>query len=380
MNIDILINQIDEHNESNILATKKYNPKEVLFLYEKRDENTMNVLEDYYKNKFNNIKLKKMLIDEDNIEIIKNVFNQNKDKEILINLTGGRRVNSLMLLSICIRNNIKSIYIDYKGKKIYEMEENLKKIDEKFEDLELENILEATGGEVIDESTNLIEKEDIKILTKFIYNNLEIWHKYKQKIYDQQIFSHDYKDSKKVTINLEHLNEEDQYLLNKILEKLKELNGILYFKKDYIIEVIFQNEYLKSFLFKSGTWLEVASNILIKEISEIDEVKSGVIFLWNNKDKTVKNEVDVVLVKDSVITCISCKDSSKYNEDALNELNIYANKIGGEKSNKILVSTRLPEKISINQRAKEMGIDIVIFDGNTEIFKEEIKRIIRKTN
>ena len=31
--IDILINQVDEHNESNIIATKEYNPSEVYFIY-----------------------------------------------------------------------------------------------------------------------------------------------------------------------------------------------------------------------------------------------------------------------------------------------------------------------------------------------------------
>ena len=31
MKVDILINQLDEHNEGNILATKKFNVKEVIF-------------------------------------------------------------------------------------------------------------------------------------------------------------------------------------------------------------------------------------------------------------------------------------------------------------------------------------------------------------
>ena len=35
MNIDILITQVDEHNEFNILATKRFNPKKVIFIYKK---------------------------------------------------------------------------------------------------------------------------------------------------------------------------------------------------------------------------------------------------------------------------------------------------------------------------------------------------------
>jgi len=376
MDIELLINQIDEHNESSILATKKYKPKEVLFLYEKKDEGVMDYLENYYKNNFSFIRLKKELINEDNIESIKKAINKNKDKNLLVNMTGGRRINSLILLKFCIENSIKGIYIDYKDKILYEIEKEVKKINEDFEDLALDNILNSKGGEIINDSTDLIDKEDIKVMTKAIYTNLTLWHKYKDKLYDQKIFIHDYRDSKKIIINLEYLENEEIFLLNNILKELSKLKGIKYFEKNKIIEVLFENEYLKAFIFKSGTWLEVVTNILVREIEEIDEVKSGVLFLWNNKEKSVKNEVDVVLVKDSVITCISCKDSSKYNEDSLNELDIYANKIGGNGANKILVATKPPKKTSINQRAKEMNINIIIFDGDTEKFKSNIRDVI----
>ena len=380
MNIEVLINQLDEHNENSILATKKYNPKEVIYLYEKKDQSIMTALENYYKSNISNVIFKKIVLNEGHIENIKNIINENKNKNILVNLTGGKRINSLLLLNFSIENNIKTIYIDYKGQIIYLINKDASSIREEFEDLKIENIFKAAGGEIINDSTNLIDNEDIKILTKTIYKNLNVWHKYKQKLYDQKVFFHDYKDSKRVIIHLKELDNQEKSLLYKILEKLKELKGISYFEKNEIIEVLFQNEYLKPFIFKSGTWLEVATNLLIEEIEEIDEVKSGVIFLWNKQEKKVKNEVDIVLVKDSVITCISCKDSSKYNEDTLNELDIYSNQIGGKEANKILVSTKLPEKTSIKQRAKEMDIHLIIFDGNEQKFKEEIKKIIRKTN
>ncbi|MDZ5010384.1 DUF1887 family protein, partial [Clostridium perfringens] len=163
------------------------------------------------------------------------------------------------------------------------------------------------------------------------------------------------------------LNREEIQLLNKILSELKKLNGIDYLEIDKNqIEVNFKNEYLKSFIFKSGTWLEIATDIIIREIKEMDEVKSGVMFFWNDKSKIVRNEVDVVAVKDSIPICISCKDSDKYNEDALNELDVYSKQIGGDKAYKILVATKNPIKSAVIERAKEMDIDIVIFDGDEE--------------
>ena len=117
---------------------------------------------------------------------------------------------------------------------------------------------------------------------------------------------------------------------------------------------------------------------MIKEIKEIDEVKSGVMFLWNDNSNVVRNEVDVIAIKDSIPICISCKDSDKYNEDALNELEVYSKQIGGDNSYKILVATKEPIKLAVKERAKEMKINIVIFDGDEEKFKKNIKNIILK--
>ena len=117
--------------------------------------------------------------------------------------------------------------------------------------------------------------------------------------------------------------------------------------------------------------------IMINKIDEIDESKNGVMFLWNDSNEIVRNEVDVVAVKDSVPIFISCKDSDKYNEMALNELNVYAEKFGGDNSYKILVATKDPIKSPVKIRAKEMGINIIIFDGNEEKFLKTIKSIIK---
>mgnify|MGYP007077704670 CR=1 FL=1 len=43
MKIDLLVNQIDNHNEANILATKKYNPREIILIYRKEDKEKLKV-------------------------------------------------------------------------------------------------------------------------------------------------------------------------------------------------------------------------------------------------------------------------------------------------------------------------------------------------
>ena len=377
MQIDILFNQLDRHNEANILATKRFNPKEVVFICNENDKALIDSLKKYYETYLPKIIFKNIAVQEGDLQSLSRIINHNKN--VIVNLTGGSRINSLELLNICKDNSIKAVYIDIKNKKLYEFDNKMEVFDEEYEDLELDKLLKASGGEVINESTKLSNKEDLILLTKAIYKNLDIWHMYKQKLYDHNIFIHNAENSKEIKINSSLLEDEEKGLLNRILKKLKDIGGIDYYiDSNEKIKVDFKNEYLKSFIFKSGTWLEVATSNMINEIKEIDEVKSGVMFLWNDKSKVVRNEVDVIAVKDSIPICISCKDSDKYNEDALNELDVYSKQIGGKNVYKILVATKEPIKLAVKDRAKEMGINLIIFDGNEEKFKSKIKSIISK--
>ena len=376
--IDILISQVDDHNESIILATKEFNPEIVYFIKDKSYEAKMDTLKEYYENNFKNIKIEIFDVEEGNKEALEKIIDNVKEKNIIVNLTGGKRVNSLILLSLCLKNELKALYIDIKKKIMYEFENNVTIFDKSFEDLEIDDIVKASGGKIVEDSSELCNKEDLIYFAEKISSNLELWHKYKQQLYEANIFEHDTNDGKRIYIHTEGLEEDEVKLLNKILSKLVEMKEINYKKQNDKITVNFNNNYLKAFIFKSGTWLEIETNKLINKIEEVDEAKNGVMFLWNDENQSVRNELDVVAVKDCVPIFISCKDSDKYNEMALNELNVYASKFGGENSYKILVATKEPIKSPVKIRAKEMGIHLIIFDGNEEKFINEVKEIINK--
>lgn len=372
----VLITQLDEHNEVNIIITEKLKPKEIIFLYKEND--LMNSIIKYYEKNFIDIKIKKVNISEGDIDKLINICDEVKlNNDVTINLTGGSRINSLILLNIANKYLFKYIYLDVLNKKIYNLDKTIeiKSID--FSDLNLNEIITATGGIILQDSTNFSDKKDLIILSKYIYNNLDIWHKYKNRLYDSNVFIHN-DEVDNILININSLDNDEKNLLNKILKKLKEIKSVDYLNIDENrIKVSFKNSYIKSFIFKSGTWLEIVTKNLINDIKEIDEVKNGVMFLWNDKSKVVRNELDVIAMKDCIPICISCKDSDKYNEDTLNELKVYSEKIGGENAFKILVATKEPVKNSVKIRAKEMGINIIIFDGNEEKFKNNIINIIK---
>ena len=377
MKFNLLINQLDEHNEVGILLAQKYKIKSVVMLYRNKEKKKLDKFKELYLD-LNRIEVIDELIEEDNYDNLKNIISKYKEEEIIINLTGGNRITSLIMLKIAIELNLQCVYVDLLKKRRYIFDKEYRIIEQPLEDISISDAIHLSGANITLDSTSLAEKSDIQEFTKAILSNLDIWHKYKQKLYDNNIFKHDYKDTSKININKCLVEAEELKLIYNILNYLKEKNEVEFIEDKDSIEVVFKNDYLKGFIFKSGTWLEVLTTLVVQSIEDIDEVKSGLTFYWGDDLKRVRNELDVVAIRDSILICISCKDSDKYDEDALNELQVYSERLGGRNAIKILVATKQPVKKTVLDRAKEMNINIVILDKNIDIFKKVLIDLIKK--
>lgn len=372
MIFETIVSQYDKHNEVILLLFKKFKPKKLVFTISNKDEG-LEVL-DNYKAIFPKTKIIFEVIKEGNINDIENVIS--KYDSMLINLVGGERINALMLFKLALERNIQSIYVDLLGKIRYVFKDNVRVIDKALDDLYLDDIIEISGAKIVHDSSEICNKPIIINLCEIILKRIDLWHQYKQRLYDNNTFIHNYKDCYKVTINKDKLNLEELDLVNKSIDYLHKLNGLEFREDDEEIKVTFKNDYLKGFIFKSGTWLEVLTHMITNEIKEVDEVKSGLIFSWGKDAREIKNELDVVAIRDSVLICISCKDSDKYDEDALNELNVYSERLGGKDTIKILVATKEPTKTTVRKRAQEMGIKLIILDKDINKFKKTLRNSI----
>ncbi|MDK0619072.1 DUF1887 family CARF protein [Clostridium perfringens] len=379
MNYDFIITILDEHNESSILLAEKLKPKEIIYLYKKDEElKVLNSLKQFYLNKFPNCNFSDEKLGKDTISSIEEIIKKIKSKNVAICLNQGDKKDILIMYTLALKHNIDGFFLDIPKEELLKL--NLESVQCKkcnFVDLDVEDIIDSIGASIVVDSTEISEINIIEIMTNYIADNLDLWKKYKIRLSDNSVFIHDESNPRSIKIDKELLSREEVMLLDKILNFLEKNGQIKVKELEQCLKVTFQNEFIKGFIFKSGTWLEVLTKNIIEEIKSIDDIKSGLLFLWNDKESRVKNELDVVAIKDSVLICVSCKDSKKYDEVALNELNVYSEQLGGENVIKILVATHPPIKSSISKRAKEMGINLVVFDGNKKAFKEELEKIIK---
>ncbi|MBO3335744.1 Card1-like endonuclease domain-containing protein [Clostridium perfringens] len=379
MNYDFIITILDEHNESSILLAEKLKPKEIIYLYKKDEElKVLNSLRQFYLNKFPNCNFSDEKLGKDIISSIEEIIKRMKSKNTAICLNQGNKKDILIMYTLALKHNIDGFFLDIPKEELLKL--NLESVQcEKcnFVDLDVEDIIDSIGASIVVDSTEISEINIIETMTNYIADNLDLWKKYKIRLSDNSVFIHDESNPRSIKIDKELLSREEVMLLDKILNFLEKNGQIKVKELEQCLKVTFQNEFIKGFIFKSGTWLEVLTKNIIEEIKSIDDIKSGLLFLWNDKESRVKNELDVVAIKDSVLICVSCKDSKKYDEVALNELNVYSEQLGGENVIKILVATHPPIKSSISKRAKEMGINLVVFDGNKKAFKEELEKIIK---
>lgn len=379
MNYDFIITILDEHNESSILLAEKLKPKEIIYLYKKDEElKVLNSLRQFYLNKFPNCNFSDEKLGKNTISSIEEIIKRMKSKNTAICLNQGDKKDILIMYTLALKHNIDGFFLDIPKEELLKLNlESVKCEKCNFVDLDVEDIIDSIGASIVVDSTEMSEINIIETMTNYIASNLDLWKKYKIRLSDNSVFIHDESNPRSIKIDKELLSKEEVVLLDKILNFLEKNGQIKVKELDQCLKVTFQNEFIKGFIFKSGTWLEVLTKNIIEEIKSIDDIKSGVLFLWNDKESRIKNELDVVAIKDSVLICVSCKDSKKYDEVALNELNVYSEQLGGENVIKILVATHPPIKSSISKRAKEMGINLVVFDGNKKAFKEELEKIIK---
>ncbi|MCY6354924.1 Card1-like endonuclease domain-containing protein [Clostridium sp. ZS2-4] len=375
-----LINLLEDFNEQNAVAALNLKPEKVIFVYEnnREDFEEFEIIKSYLKDKLTGIEIEGIPIDEVKSKYIEPIIIKYSGEDTVINLAGGSRLMSLIAYRAAEKHKITSIFVDVEHESILNFTDNsIHRLNIEFRRLGVKDFIESTGGKILLQSTKLFNKANVQEFVDYIIKNYEPWNDFKMTIIHSNIAQNNDSLMNRAIISLKGINNEDKKEHYKFLTKFKELDLIDFsYKDEDQVVIYFNNSEIKTLFLKTGTWLEVLVYKVVKGIKEVDDVKSGVLFLWDNDVRNVKNEIDVLAAAKSQLVYISCKDTSKYDDGTLNELQVYAEQLGGVDVKKVLVATKPSHKRSTFSRAEEMGIHIVIFDGDVEKLENKLQSII----
>lgn len=374
-----LINVIGDNNDFNIVATRAFNPQKLVLIHDGSDEKKAysDDIRDYYRKNFKDIEIIEETIYRPLYESLEKVLFRYKNEEAVINITGSDTLVNLYIYNFSQIFTIDYAYLEVAHSEIIIYRKGkIEKINIDLYDMNIDDFISISGGKILWDNTPKYNDDKLEVIYNYIINKYDKWKKVKAIFkYRKNIEFHDYIYNR-LLINTSELEEENINDLLEFLNILKHMHYIEYKYRKNQIRLDIKNEFAKSLILISGYWLEFITYSVVKTLDNIDDLKTGVVFLWDRDVEDVKNELDILASVDSSLICISCKDSKGYDQEALNELNVYSRRISKGKNIDILVSTYYPQKANVINRAKEMDINIIVFDGDISKFRNELQKII----
>ena len=294
--------------------------------------------------------------------------------DIVIDATNGPTLPILLLNNFVSQNLVPIIYVDIDQKVYYYIKGEKIAKHQGFAELKIEDIMAGSGTSIVSSSTQYYQSEDILDYINVIENNYIPFRTFQSIMKTPARVRANYPSDFVITVSLNYLSEEDKNEFIHIASQLQYMKLIDYELKDLNLYMHFKNLQFRNIIMTAGSWLEAITYNCVKHIEAVDDAESGVVFMWDADLINITNEIDVMAALDSRLVYISCKDTQNLNTYMLNEIELYAEKLGGQDAIKIMVLSDKPTNEVFVQRAVEMGIQVIYFNGNTKIFENTLSK------
>lgn len=283
-------------------------------------------------------------------------------------------MEQLLLIRYAFHRGLKLVYTDIKNEKLQVItydENNI--LNLKFAELDIGDYMLLSNNTILRDSKNLYNNPDIVKLVKIISTNHLLWKAAKRALFDLSKVS-SASSINYISLNTSRINEPYRTRFAFFMDILnKEMLIENYIIDRNIITFNFISFEIRDFVLKFGSWFEALTYYVVKDVKDLDDANCGVVFLWKDESGKIKNEIDVMAAVDSQLVCISCKDTKDIDSETINEIIVYGNRIGGKNSKKLLVISETPYRKELIQKAQELGVQVIIFKGDVEVFSSELK-------
>ena len=355
--------------QNNIMAALTFGANRVIFLYESGQEETMEGVCAFLKEKKPKQDIDKILVDLRSAKhIVQELFAaiHAEGKEVLVDINGGSSIVGNYARECCRQYSYPCAAIDVAGGVVVGIEHATEWEGEyKFRTLTFQDIL-LLQGRTYNRNMHMLADEE-----------------YFDRILDICEYAFEHQQEFKLFYSFVHnksggeLSEPDlKIVLNKA--KDKGLSGKitdifrLFVKHEFITDLVYGKEqvtftcvapFVKEMLAVQGSWLEMYVYILAKRSGLFSEVYQSVMIGWDLQKRpkfNVENEIDVVLMKQGRPIFMSCKMTNP-KPDALNEIYALADSFGGYGAIPALATSSDVKKraTTLWNRAQEMNVALV---------------------
>lgn len=369
----------------NVISMLNYRfDKVVYFGYPKMIEEKEKVLDSFLKSvcEVKEVEFVPIIEDAvtDTIFVMQNELEREsaKGNDLFFDVTGGEDLLLVACGILAERTRVAFHYYDVENNRIIEFEnEGRKMLSESAVynpiKLDVEEYISLYGGKINEtlhkeyKSTaqSKEERKTIDAIWEVYARNISKWNLFCDFLKKYVNAGNDLSVNFKVSTLSNRGNEykkavSDMVWISEVIEEFEKSGVIVENKSDRnILRFRFINEFAKEYIWESGSILEMHTFLEMKE--ESDNCRVGVHIDWDGEihDKSfmdVTNEIDVISIKNNIMTFISCK-SGNLDKSALYELDAVASRFGGKYVKKVIVA---PKGIGATDgaRATEMNIEI----------------------
>ncbi len=273
-----------------------------------------------------------------------------KDDEIIVNFTGGTKIQSIGIFQKAMELGLKAIYINSERNEYLTFQKGKKTKVEKYSvTIDPVTYLKLSGHELYPpEKMNLTKKnmEFLEVMkTHFSKFHQFLRNKKPNRLLLGSIIALESKDPKIKLIHKEHIFFEDSF------PNVAKSN-------------------FNKIIYGAGFWLEYLSNEILKSINFFDKTYLNLRIKWKTFEisNKYKNEIDIIAMKETTPFLFECKTRKVENSD-IDKLIYLRNEYFGRYSKLFIIALEKPT--TLIEKMKDAKVEFILFSNLEEYFKNK---------
>lgn len=386
----VLLEYYDKDVLKNIVAPLTLRPDVVVYLYDGaiQDMTLFRALETCFLRHLPQIRVERVPVEIGSVEKLRaatcRVVERYGAANCTLELTGGSELMMIAGYKAGLETGMRMVHTDLVRRSINEIETNAKIAD--TVKLSLEDFIDAKGACFVGEShrpPQPAQYEAIARMARYLFRHLPAWKRtcsWLQTVAARAL-PHELQLQSRRQIRMKSGREvaPDDDILREF-QRNGFLQGLRIEPEQ--IALCFRALEDKQYAISYGVWLELYVYVAAAGSGAFDDVKLGTMIDWDAYDglRTGGNEIDVLLMDDSLPVFLSCKLRDA-DTAALNELLVAKKRLGGWFSKGVIVtfSREKAERTGTYERCKELGLEMLDErDILAEDFPERLVKTIRE--